>query len=107
MGYTLVAKCGDGIFLQLESLLNKSGVKSNKIPFGRDCDREAADNLLPYHMTVFHWGKAYDSLYLERIRELHFAPFRIEVTGVQVMSAEEGSSLLFFEIAFAISTDCF
>lgn len=71
-----------------------------KKPFGRNCDREAADRILPYHFTVFHWAKSDDEKYLGRIKGLNNpGPCSLKITGTYIMyPAEEGSGLLFFTV---------
>ena len=71
---------------------------SNKIPFGRDCDRKEANAVLEYHMTLLHWAKSRDNYYLERIEGFQPTPCRIRVTGAKTMHGCEGSLLLYFAV---------
>lgn len=100
MGHTLVARFDTEGERKILSLVETGGLKHlpNKIPYGRDCDREEADERLPYHMTVFHWGKAQDAVYLDRLQSFQFTPCSIKVTGVSIMYAEEGSTLLYLNV---------
>ena len=72
---------------------------TNKIPFGRKCDREAADKEMEYHMTLYHWAKAMDEYCLSRINGFHSVPCQVQVMGTCIMPAEENSWLLYFDIA--------
>ena len=99
MGYTLVAVCDTKEFAYVKEILSESkDQKYNKIPYGRRCDRQLANEVLPYHMTVFHWGKEYDERYLTALEHYRFKAFTITVTGVNVMLAEEESLLLYLSI---------
>lgn len=100
MGHTLVAQWNNDEFSRISRLagLQPAG-RYNKIPFGRNCDREDADLVLPYHMTVFHWRKSEDGRYLDRLNSLVFHPFRILVDAADVMCAEEGSFLLYLSVS--------
>lgn len=100
MGHTLVARFDKDGERKILSLVEKCGSNQlpNKIPYGRDCDREKANEKFPYHMTVFHWGKKMDPVYLDRLQAVHFIPCSINVTGVSCMYAEEGSMLLYLYV---------
>lgn len=102
MGHTLVAVLPCEEEQKLKNLL----CGCNKIPYGRNCDREEANEILPYHITLFHWGKAEDKLYLDRLRLRQQPAFSnvsescgVIVTGSSVMIAEEGSYLLYFAVS--------
>lgn len=96
MGHTLVARFGPESRSFLHSLMAPFG--ANKIPFGRSCDREAANREMDYHLTLLHWAKTQDEYYLNRIKDFVPIPCQVRVTGVQVMPAEEGSLLLYFSV---------
>ncbi len=95
MGHTLVIRFDKNGNQKLRELM--SPFNANKIPFGRNCDREAADAVMDYHLTMFHWPKTRDEYYLECIKNLEPVPCKILITGTRVMLAEEGSYLLYFE----------
>lgn len=96
MGHTLVAAF-DSIFIAKmnESLANTN---ANKIPFGRQCDREEANRRMNYHMTIAHWAKEKDGVYLPRLDQIHISPFRVTVTASSIMYDREDSALLYFAI---------
>ncbi|MBR6570014.1 MAG: hypothetical protein IKK75_06120 [Clostridia bacterium] len=71
---------------------------ANKIPFGRGCDREAANAEMDYHLTLMHWSKEWDAQYLPLVENLKPSACRINVTGKQMMCAEEGSLLLYLTV---------
>ena len=96
MGHTLVTRFDPQSRKRLSDLM--APFAANKIPYGRKCDREAANRVLDYHVTVLHWAKTMDAYYLERLRELSPAPCLLSVTRTCVMSAEEGSWLLYFQV---------
>lgn len=96
MGHTLVTRFSPESHLWIHQLMQP--FQANKIPFGRKCDREIANAVLDYHITLFHWSKISDAYYLERIKNLKSSPFQVLVTGIHIMRAEEGSSLLFFSV---------
>ena len=99
MAHTLVTRFDEADYEHLTLLLDKVGaLKLNKIPYGRDCDRSEADRILPYHITIAHWGKADDDICIERLQQIVFRECKVMVTGVSTMFAEEGSSLLYFQI---------
>jgi len=97
MGYTLVARFHDSFYQEMDQLLADQG--NNKIPYGRNCDRNLANSIMKYHMTIAHWAKECDASYLPKVVQLDFSPFSIYVTGSDIMQAEDGSSLLFFRIS--------
>lgn len=96
MGHTIVA----GFQQESTQMLYRltQGHNANKIPFGRNCDREAANRVLDYHMTLFHWGKAEDSLYLPRLEHFSSTPFELLVTGAKIRPARENSRLLYLQV---------
>lgn len=102
MGHTVVA----GFDKKSSDMINElmRPFNANKIPFGRNCDREAANREMDYHMTVFHWAKSMDSYYLEKIKGFSSEGFDIRISDVYFFPAEEGSFLLCFE---ACSTDSY
>ena len=96
MGHTLAAVWDRAEFRRVEELLRREGHSApNKVPYGRDCDRVSANRVLPYHMTVFRWRGRYDDRFLRALEGYTFRPFEIRVTGVRLMDAEEGSSILY------------
>lgn len=101
MGHTLVTRFDFIGYKKICSLVEDAEGKHQKllkIPYGRNCNRVEADKNLPYHMTVFHWGKEQDSIYLVRMHEFQFSPCSLTVTGVSCMYAEEGSLLLYLDV---------
>lgn len=71
MGHTLVAVFSEESRYKLRELLKKAEAKDTcKIPFGRGCDRASADLVLKHHITLFHWKKEEDSVYLRRLNSL-------------------------------------
>ena len=100
MGHTLVTRFDSAGHERLQALLDGAGIAgNNKIPFGRDCDRRAANEVLPYHVTVFHWAKADDARFLRALEDFRFRPCRVRVTGVEAFPAEAGSRLLMLTVA--------
>lgn len=97
MGHTLVTRFDSQSSQFLHSLMQP--FNANKVPFGRDCDREAANTVLDYHVTLFHWAKNQDAYYLDCIKDIKPVPCQIQVTGTQIMRAEEGSWLLYFPVS--------
>ena len=96
MGHTLVARFDDGA---VEGFLPEAELRRcNKIPFGRDCDRGEADEVLPYHMTLMHWAKKDDPVFLPKLSDLRPPAAEIVVTGVLCFPAEEGSMLAALEV---------
>ena len=80
MGHTVVA----GFDKKSSEMINElmRPFNANKIPFGRNCDREAANREMDYHMTVFHWAKSIDSYYLEKIKGFSSEGFDIRISDV-------------------------
>ena len=58
MGYTLVTSFDKLSYEKLNYLLEHQN--ANKIPFDKKCNREEANKILKYHMTLVHWGKQND-----------------------------------------------
>lgn len=99
MGHTLVTRFSEESFARLQTLLSSVGAdRYNKIPFGRDCDREKADEVLPYHVTMLSWAKNSDALYLPRLDQVRLKTCAIRVTGVDMSPAEEGSWFLYLDV---------
>ncbi len=92
MRHTLVARFEPKDFDSVDRcLMGWKGKTINKIPFGRNCDREEANRILPFHMTLLHWGRSSDSYMLQRMNALSFSPVTVTVTGPDIMYAEENS----------------
>lgn len=96
MGHTLVTRFSPDSNRFLHNLMDP--LEANKIPYGRDCDREAANRELDYHVTMFHWSKAMDDCYLPRIRDFQATPCRIRITGVHSARSREGSRFIYFAV---------
>ena len=108
MGHTLVARWEKGSFSQIEYLMKSiTQYQYIKIPYGRNCNRYTADKILPWHITVSHWGKNKDSLYLSKVDSLVFMPFEVLVNQPKIFSAEEGSSILMLPVQPAAGYDIF
>ena len=68
MGHTLVARFEPNDFDSINGcLIEWKGKTMNKIPFGRNCDREEANRILPFHMTLLHWARSADSYMLQKM----------------------------------------
>lgn len=99
MGHTLVACFDEQDLIPMMCSLSKMGLDGiNKIPFGRKCNREEANRILPYHTTLFHWNRLEDSVYLEKTKKIVFSPCKVLITGVHILPAEEDSSLLYCSV---------
>ena len=96
MGHTVVTRFDPAGYERIYSLMKDK--KANKIPYGRNCDRDLANEIMDYHITMVHWGKAQDNDYLNKLPEVQFVPCQVTVTGLSVMAAEEGSCLLYFDV---------
>ena len=96
MGHTFVARFSDQDIRLIRTMMQKAGVgQTVKIPYGRPCDRAAADLILPYHMTLFHWGRQEDAYYLGNLEKYRFpGACKVTVTEVVSVNAEEGSKLV-------------
>lgn len=99
MGHTLVACFQERELAPLVSMLSRwDGSPSNKIPFGRDCDRVEADKILPYHMTILHWASSNDKIMLPKLKKLALPSLTVIADGVRVLPAGENSSLVYIKI---------
>lgn len=98
MGHTLITRINQEDLSYINDVMSSTSIRTNKIPFGRNCDRETADWILPYLFTVFHWGKSDDEKYLNRLKDLkNPGPCSLKITGTSIIyPAEEGSALLYF-----------
>ena len=97
MGHTVVLGFDKESDLLLRKLLEPFG--ANKIPFGRRCNREEANKVMDYHMTLYHWPKTMDTYCLSRLNGFQSTPCKIQVNGMGMMQAEENSWLLYFEVS--------
>lgn len=95
MGHTLVAVPDARFQSRISTLLPGT----NKIPFGRLCDRDAANAALPYHITLYHWGRGEDAVFLPKLENVRFSPCQAIITGSGVMCAEEGSALAYLSVS--------
>lgn len=96
MGHTVVTRFDQAGYERIYSLMK--GKKANKIPYGRNCDRILANEIMDYHITMVHWAKAWDDYYLKKLADFQFVPCQVVITGTSVMCAEEGSFLLYFDV---------
>lgn len=96
MGHTLVATFNENF----ARIISEAGIVSNnKIPFRQGCDRIAANRILPYHATLFHWDKMQDIFYLPRIEQIAFEPCFVKLSGVNIMPSAGNGSLLYLKLA--------
>ena len=97
MGHTLVARFDDS---KISAILPKGEtLRLNKIPFGRNCDREKANAVLPYHMTIMHWAKEQDFIFLPRTTHIQPQSASIQVDDVHICAAECGSLMLYLQVS--------
>lgn len=97
MGHTVVLGFDNDSNVLLHKLLEPFG--ANKIPFGRRCNREEANKVMDYHMTLYHWPKTMDTYCLSRLNGFQSIPCQVQVNGMRIMQAEENSWLLYFEVS--------
>ena len=97
MGHTVVLGFDNESNELLHKLLAPFG--ANKIPFGRRCNREEANKVMDYHMTLYHWPKTMDTYCLSRLNGFQSIPCQVQVNGIGIMQAEENSWLLYFEVS--------
>ncbi len=95
MGHKLVAVLGH----ELPRLILTAGViNNNKIPFRPFLDREAANNIMPYHTTLFQWDKQQDIFYLQKMADLTFKPCKVVAEEFAIMNSTGYSYLLFVRV---------
>lgn len=101
MGHTLVAVFSDESERKIRELLKKSEAEDAcKIPFGRDCDRDAADLILKHHITLFHWKKEDDAVYLNRLSSIqNIPPCTITVVKPICIADIDNSYVICLEVA--------
>lgn len=96
MGHTVVLGFDNESVAIIHNLLEPFG--ANKIPFGRVCNREQADKIMDYHMTLHHWPKTMDSYCLPKLRGFQSIPCQVLVDGIGILPSKENSWLLYFEV---------
>jgi len=97
MGYTLVTSFDKLSYEKLNYLLEHQN--ANKIPFDKKCNREEANKILKYHMTLVHWGKQNDEKKLPQINKIIFTPFKIIVNRTLIVPGAYGSFMLRFSVS--------
>lgn len=96
MGHALIARFDAASLSRIESVLDEAGIfGNNKMPYGKGCDREAANKAMPYHITLYRWSKEDDPKFLPRVEGFSFAPSRVLVTRAAVRHAGEDSLMLY------------
>ena len=97
MGHTLITRLTDADEKKIRMYMHLAGAAGElKIPFGRGCDRAEADRLIPYHITIMHWGNSEDAVMLERLRNFHFSCSQFIITSPQIRPGRVGSTHLAF-----------
>lgn len=96
MGHTVVTRFDQEGYEKIHNLMKNKN--ANKIPFGRNCDRVLVNEILDYHITMVHWGKEQDAYYLDKLSDFEFIPCQVTITGMSMFAAEEGSTLLYFDV---------
>ena len=96
MGHNLTAVFGH----ELPRMILTAGViNNNKVPFRPFLDREAANQVLPYHTTLFQWDKQQDIFYLNKMADLTFSPCTVTAEEFGIMNSTGYSYLLFVRCA--------
>ena len=96
MGHTLLAVFGQ----ELRRLILEAGIISNnKIPIRTDCDREAVNRIIPYHITLFHWDKRQDILYMKKMEKVRFQPCSVKVDSIGIMQGNLYSYVLYLKVS--------
>lgn len=100
MGHTLVTHFTKESADRIRRIMQEADAEhACKIPYGRDCERKEADQLLPHHITVFHWAKEYDAIYLSRLKEYRFNEIcHVRAVRASLVCAEENSLLLRLDV---------
>lgn len=96
MGYAIVTAFEDILYKKVRNAIGNS--YANKIPFGRDCDRDKANQVLDYHVTLVNWKESQNAIYLPRTDVLHFQPCELIITGSRIKTTKDGGYLLRFDI---------
>lgn len=98
MGHTLIALF-DG---EAERIVSAAGIQHiqhmNKIPVGKPCDREAANRVLPYHLTLLHWSRKEDAQYLPCAEKLRFSACTFRAEKPRILKFQNGSRLLYLPL---------
>lgn len=96
MGYAIVTALDNAFYKKMGDLLQNYNV--NKIPFGRGCNREEANRILNYHVTLMKWKEKDNPIFLPRIDAIQFRPCDIIITGSRIKALEDGGYILRFDV---------
>ena len=92
MGHTLIARFNRESEQKLLKILSKASASGmNKIPYGRTKDRESANRVIPYHCTIFHWGKEEDGHYLPALEDFRFEGCQVSAQSIEICPGRENS----------------
>ncbi len=95
MGHKLAAVFGH----ELPRMILTAGIiNNNKIPFRPFLDREAANQIIPYHTTLFQWDRQQDIFYLQKMADLTFTPCSLIAEEFAIMNSTGYSYLLFVRL---------
>lgn len=96
MGHTLIATLGDSF----ANMISLAGLfANNKIPYRKNCDRRAANRIMPYHITLFHWDNHQDIFYLPHMDEISFQPCSVNAEQPVIMQGSGDSKLLYLKVS--------
>lgn len=69
-----------------------------KVPYGKGVDDRMRNDTLPYHFTVFSWDIGKEKEVIQFLNHLKFSTFTVLVNQIEIVSGNEGSFDLRFNI---------
>ena len=95
MGHTIVSVFSDESTRWINDCCCKGGIASpNKIPYGKCLNREKTNGILPYHMTMVHWGKESDDFCLKNLKKVQFQTCCVSAIDCSIYTGAEKSGLV-------------
>lgn len=72
-----------------------------KVSFGKNVADRIKNDTLPYHFTLFSWNITKEKEILQFLETIKFTPLKILIDKIDIMSGNEDSYILYFNIAYS------
>lgn len=95
---TLVSLLTQDGLQKINSILKIVNESLCKVPFGKNVDDRIKMDTLPYHFTISAWDINVEDFIIQKLSNINFNKFKVNVDSIKIMDGKENSYVLYFDI---------
>jgi 2'-5' RNA ligase len=95
---SLISLLGTEDLGKIQSMVGLLGEAACKVPFISGVENRLAVDTLPFHFTVYTWGRGLLPQVVEALRAIGFPEITVKVDGVGIMDGAQSSHVLYLSI---------